>query len=136
MSASWALQQAIFATLCSSDEIKDVAGDPPRIFDTPPRGTPFPYIVIGDDTESDWSTATEAGSEHAVVIHIWSRADGHKEAKLVSDAVRDTLDGAELNVTGQALIDIRYLETGFTREADGETIHAVLRFRAVLEPQP
>ena len=136
MSASWALQQAIFATLCSSDEIKDVAGDPPRIFDTPPRGTPFPYIVIGDDTESDWSTATEAGSEHAAVIHIWSRADGHREAKLVSDAVRDTLDGAEFNVTGQALIDIRYLETGFTREADGQTIHAVLRFRAVLEPQP
>lgn len=136
MSASWALQQAIFATLCSSDEIKDVAGDPPRIFDTPPRGTAFPYIVIGDDTESDWSTATESGSEHSVVIHIWSRADSHKEAKLVSDAVRDTLDGAELNVTGQALIDIRYLETGFTREADGETIHAVLRFRAVLEPQP
>lgn len=135
MSASWALQQAIFATLCSSDEIKDVAGDPPRIFDTPPRGTPFPYIVIGDDTESDWSTATEAGSEHAVVIHIWSRADGHREAKLVADAVRDTLDGAELAVTGQALIDIRHLETAFTRESDGETIHAALRFRAVLEPQ-
>jgi hypothetical protein len=136
MSASWALQQAIFATLCASDEIKDVVGDPPRIFDTPTRGTAFPYIVIGDDTETDWSTATEAGSEHAVVIHVWSRADGHKEAKLVADAVRDTLDGAELAVTGQALIDIRHLETTFARESDGETTHAVLRFRAVLEPQP
>jgi hypothetical protein len=133
MSASWALQQAIFATLCASDEIKDVVGDPPRVFDTPPRGTAFPYIVIGDDTESDWSTATEDGSEHAIVIHVWSRADGRKEAKLVADAVRDTLDGAELSVTGQALIDIRYLETSYTRESDGETIHAVLRFRAVLE---
>jgi hypothetical protein len=134
MSASWALQQAIFATLCASDDIKDLVDDPPRIFDTPPRGTAFPYIVIGDDTESDWSTATEAGSEHAVVIHAWSRADGHKEAKLIADTVRDTLDGAELAVTGQALIGIRYLDTAFTRESDGETIHAVLRFRAVMEP--
>ncbi len=135
MSASWALQQAIFATLCSSDDVKDAVGDPPRVFDTPPRGTAFPYVVIGDDTESDWSTATEDGSEHAVVIHIWSRADGHREAKLVADAVRDTLDGAELAVTGQALIDIRHLETNFTRESDGETTHALLRFRAVMEPQ-
>jgi hypothetical protein len=134
VSASWALQQAIFATLCSSDEIKDVVGDPPRVFDAPPRGTAFPYVVIGDDAQSDWSTATEDGSEHAIVIHIWSRADGHKEAKLVADAVRDALDGAELAVTGQALIGIRHLETAFTRESDGETIHAVLRFRAVLEP--
>jgi Protein of unknown function (DUF3168) len=134
MSASWALQQAIFTTLCASDEIKDLVGDPPRVFDTPPRGTAFPYIVIGDDTQSDWSTATEGGSEHAVVIHVWSRADGHKEAKLVADTVRDTLDGAELDVTGQALIDIRYLETNFTRESDGETTHAALRFRAVMEP--
>ena len=135
MSASWALQQAIFATLCASDEIKDVVGDPPRVFDAPPRGAAFPYIVIGDDTMSDWSTATEAGSEHAVVVHGWSRADGHKESKLVAGAVRDALDGAALAVTGQALIDIRHLETNFTRETDGETIHATLRFRAVMEPQ-
>jgi hypothetical protein len=134
MSASWALQQAIFATLCASDDIKVVVGDPPRVFDTPPRGTAFPYIVIGDDTESDWSTATEAGSEHAIQVHVWSRADGRKEAKLVADAVRGALDGAELSVTGQTLIDIRYLETALTRDSDGETIHAVLRFRAVLEP--
>ncbi len=135
MSASWALQQAIFATLCSSDEIKDVVGDPPRVFDAPPRAVAFPYIVVGDDTMSDWSTATEPGSEHAIVIHAWSRADGRREAKLVADAVRDALDGAELAVTGQALIDLRHLATEFVRESDGETIHAVLRFRAVLEPQ-
>ncbi|MEI9932790.1 MAG: DUF3168 domain-containing protein [Rhizomicrobium sp.] len=135
MSASWALQHAIFATLCASDEIKDVVGDPPRVFDAPPRGVAFPYIVIGDDTESDWSTATEPGSEHALVLHVWSRADGRKEAKLVADAVRDALDGADLDITGQTLIGIRYLDTAFTRESDGETTHAALRFRAVMEPQ-
>jgi len=90
--------------------------------------------VIGDDAEQDWSTATEAGSEHALAVHVWSRANGHREAKLAAEAVRDALDGAELSVTGQALIDIRWLSTDFAREADGETIRATLRFRAVLEP--
>src|SRR5262249_26181067 len=134
MSASWALQQAVFAALCASGGIKDVVGDPPRVFDAPPRGAAFPYIVIGDDTMRGWSTATEAGSEHTLAIHVWSRADGRKEAKLVADAVRDALDGAELDITGQALIDLRHLETDFTR--DGETVHTALRFRAVMEPQP
>ena len=134
MSASWALQQAIFAELSSSDAVKAVAGDPPRVFDVPPREAAFPYIVIGEDAESDWSTATEPGSEHRVAIHVWSRANGHREAKLCAQAVEDALDGAELAVTGQALIDIRYLETSFTREPDGETTRAALRFRAVMEP--
>ncbi len=134
MNASWALQQAIFAALCASSAVKAMVGNPPRVFDAPPRGTPFPYIVVGDDTQSDWSTATEPGSEHALAVHVWSCADGRKEAKLVADAVRDTLDGAALSVAGQALIDLRHLSTTLSREPDGETTHAVLRFRAVLEP--
>lgn len=132
MSASWALQQAVFAALSANDEVADAFGA--RIFDRPPRGAAFPYCVIGDDAQSDWSTATEKGSEHALQVHVWSRADGHKEAKLAAQAVQDALDGAELDVTGQALIAIRHLATDFTRETDGETTRAVLRFRAVMEP--
>jgi hypothetical protein len=136
MSASWALQQAVFATLSSSDAMKDAFGDPPRIYDTPPRGTAFPYCVIGDDAAQDWSTATEAGSEHALAVHVWSRANGHREAKLAAEALRDALDGAALAITGHALVDLRWLATDFTREPDGETLRATLRFRAVLEAQP
>lgn len=133
MSASWALQQAVFATLCASDDVKEAVGDPPRVFDAPPRGAAFPYVVVGDERMSDWSTATEAGSEHALAVQVWSRANGHKEAKLAAEAVRAALDGAELAVTGRTLVGIRHLETEFARESDGETIRAVVRFRAVME---
>jgi Protein of unknown function (DUF3168) len=131
MSASWALQQAIFAALANSDDVKAEAGDPPRVFDVPPRDSAFPYIVVGDDAETDWSTATDAGSEHRLRVHVWSRANGHREAKLCAQAVEAALDGAELAVTGQALIDIRHLASEYARDGDG--IHAVLTFRAVME---
>jgi hypothetical protein len=134
MSASWALQQAIFATLSTSDDVKDVVGDPARVFDAVPRAAAFPYIVIGDDHQNDWSTATEPGSEHLIAVHVWSRADGRKEAKLVAEAVRGALDGASLSLSGQTLIDLRHQATEYFSESDGETIQAVLRFRAVLEP--
>ena len=131
--ASWALQQAIFATLVSDTDVADAVGD--RIFDAVPRGAQYPYIVIGDDKESDWSTATEPGAAHALTIHIWSRAAGRRETRLAAEAVIAALNGAELALTGQRLIDLRWLESESTRESDGETVHAQLRFKALTEPQ-
>ena len=134
MSSSWALQQAVYAALSVSDDIKELAGDPPRLFDAVPRSSAFPYIVVGDDAETNWDTATESGSEHTLAIHVWSRAGGRKEIKLAAEAVRECLDGASLALTGHTLVDLRYPRSDFTRENDGETYRAVLRFRAVTEP--
>jgi hypothetical protein len=133
-SASWALQQAVFATLSMSDDIKENVGDPPRLFDAVPRSSAFPYIVVGEDGESNWDTATEAGGEHALTVHIWSRAGGRKEIKLAAEAVRGCLDGASLALDGHALVDLRFLSAAFVRETDGETFRAALKFRAVTEP--
>ena len=134
-SASWALQQAVYAALRASDAVKALAGDPPRVFDAVPRRADFPYIVVGEDSEANWDTATEPGSEHSLTIHVWSRAGGRKESKLAAEAVRECLDGAQLILDGHTLIDLRYLDADFTREADGETFRAALRFRAVTEPE-
>ncbi len=133
-SASWALQQAVFATLSTSEGIKDIAGDPPRVFDAVPRASAFPYIVVGEDGESNWDTATESGSEHALAVHIWSRAGGRKEIKLAAETVREALHGASLVLDGHTLVDLRYLKSDFTRDSDGETFRAIVRFRAVTEP--
>jgi len=130
--ASWALQRAIFATLASDTDVIAAVGE--RIFDAVPRGSAFPYIVIGDDKESDWSTATEPGSSHALTIHIWSRAAGRRETRLAAEAVIAALNGAALALSGHTLIDLRWLESESSRESDGETVHAQLRFKAVTEP--
>lgn len=132
-SASWALQQAVFAALCTNDAVRDIAGE--RIFDAVPRGAAFPYIVVGEGAEADASTATETASEHTLEIRIWSRAAGHRQVKLAADAVREALDGAALDLLGHALIDLRFLSADFARESDGETFRATLRFRAMTEPQ-
>ena len=131
MSASWALQQAAFAALSSDATVKSLLGDPARIFDDVPRDAAMPYVTIGEDGMSDWSTATDTGSQHALAIHAWSRAAGRKEVKGIADAVRVVLDGAALSVTG--LIDLRFLSAEYSRESDGITYHATLRFRATLE---
>jgi hypothetical protein len=128
--ASIALQKAIFAALSADAALRAFVGD--RVFDHVPRNTAFPYVVTGDDRTRDWSTATEPGSEHALVIHVWSRAPGRNEARAIADTVAAAL-AAPLAVEGQRLVDLRWLETEVVKEADGETLHARVRFRALLE---
>ena len=132
--SSFALQQAIYAALVVSTDLQALIGNPPRLCDYVPRDSAFPYVVLGDGSESDWSTATENGTEHAVQIDVWSRSTGHKEAKQIAETVRATLHNAALSVSDATLIDIRHLATAFARQPDGQTIRASLRFRAVTEP--
>jgi hypothetical protein len=127
-SASWALQQAVFAALTVNTEVHELAAD--RVFDAVPRGAAFPYIVVGEATEK----ADGDASEHLLQIHIWSRGGGHREIKHAANAVREALDGASLSLDGHALIDLSFASSDYARESDGETYRAALRFRAVTEP--
>jgi Protein of unknown function (DUF3168) len=130
--SSWALQQAIFSALSASSDLQALIGT--RLFDEVPRESAFPYAVIGDDVETNYDTATEAGSQHIADVDIWSRGGGHKESKSIADVVRTTLDGAALSPSGQTLVGIRYQGADFVRQTDGETYRATLHFRAVMEP--
>jgi hypothetical protein len=134
-SASWALQTAIFAALSADANIKSVLGDPPRIYDEVPRNAAMPYLVLGDDKESDWSTSTDSGTEHALVLQVWSRGRGRKDSKTVAAIVGASLDDAALTLTGHKLIGIKHQSSEFLRQTDGRTYRAVMKFRAVTEPQ-
>ena len=134
--SSWALQEAVYAELSASADLQSVLGDPPRLYDAVPRAALFPYAVIGDGQQNDWSTATEQGSEHILMIQVWSRGQGHREAKQIAETIRAALDGAALAISGQTLIDLRFQSADYARQGDGETWRAALKFRAVTEPAP
>src|SRR5438105_1277272 len=102
-SISFALQQAIFAALSASSDLQALIGAPPRLFDYAPPDSAFPYVVLGDGSETDWSTATEDGTEHAVQVDVWSRAPGHKEARQIADVIHAALNHAALTVSGATL---------------------------------
>ncbi len=73
-SASFSLQAAIFSALSDDSTLQSLIGA--RLYDAVPRAAVFPYAVIGDDTESNWDTATEQGSEHVISVDVWSQNAG------------------------------------------------------------
>jgi hypothetical protein len=136
MSASgWALQQAVFAALSVDAGVQAALGDPPRIYDKPPGAAPLPYLLIGDGVEEEWGTATGEGAEHTLVLHVFSRAGGRKEARGVLAAVYNALHGAELTLDGFHLVNLRFVLSQVVIESDALTYHAIARYRAAVEEQ-
>jgi hypothetical protein len=135
MSASLALQTALFAALAADASVQAALGDPPRLYDSVPRAPVFPYATLGGATETDWSTKTEAGSEHRFTLTVWSRASGHKESKDIAANLIDALDNATIAPESHTLIVLRFEDATHARETDGVTTRATLRYRALTEPQ-
>ena len=129
-----ALQTAIFTVLSADAQLKTILGDPPRILDFVPQQTVFPYITIGDIQTHDWSTATETGEDHRIVIHSFSRYNGRKESREIEKRLCELLHDAALPLAGHTLIRMHFLVSDILPEADGRTYHGLTRFRAITEP--
>jgi len=134
-SASWALQQSIFAALTGDAALVNLLGGP-RVYDDVPVRAEFPFVTFAQSSERDWSTGTEAGEEHIYTLHVWSRAHGRKETQEIIDALRGALHDQSLSLTGYRLVNMRHEISDSRREADGETFHGIVRYRAVTEPLP
>ncbi|MGC1467721.1 MAG: DUF3168 domain-containing protein [Pseudolabrys sp.] len=131
--ASAALRAAVHDALIADASLTSLLGGP-KIYDEPPRAAAFPYVTLGETRISDYSAGDEAGEEHQLVLHAWSRQGGHKEAHVITGALLSALDDAPLTLTDHTLVNFRFAVADVRREADGRTYHALVRFRAVTEP--
>lgn len=134
MSASAvSLRAAIHGALAADAPLTALLGGA-KIYDEPPRAAALPYVTLGQDVISDASTATEAGDEHALTLHVWSRQGGHREAHVLTGAVLEALADASLELDGHHLANLRFIVADIRRESDGRTYHGLVRLRAVTEP--
>ena len=106
MTESAALHAAIYAALAESEALGELVGS--RVFDAPPRDADFPYLTVGEWAVVDWSTGTEAGTEHHLTVHAWSRAGGKAESWLLIEQVREALHDRALTLDGATLVNLRF----------------------------
>ena len=133
MNAQSELQKGVYDTLINTSAVTDLLGGP-SVYDHVPHSARFPYLTLGQIFCLDWSTGSEIGQEHRLTIHVWSRAGGQKEAQEIAGAVSAALHDATIALNEHALINLRFESSEVRRERDGETLHGVMRFRAVTEP--
>ena len=131
--ASAALRAAVHDALIADAALVNLLGGP-KVYDEPPRSAAFPYVTLGEARIADYSTGTEAGEEHQLTLHAWSRQGGNREAHRIAGALLQALDDAPLALADNHLVNFRFAVADVRREADGRTYHALVRFRAVTEP--
>ena len=126
--ASWPLQKALFTAL------KVALGDAVPVLDDVPQGQAFPYVVIGEDTVTDWPMLGDDEAEEIdTVIHVWSRYAGKREVKELMGTIKVALHQQSLPVDGPQLVTLRFAFEAVFLEPDGLTRHGVIRFRALLQ---
>ncbi|HWP16025.1 MAG TPA: DUF3168 domain-containing protein [Xanthobacteraceae bacterium] len=131
--AAAALRAAIHDALVADGALTALLGGP-KVYDEPPQAAAFPYVTLAEARVSDFSTASDAGEEHRLTLHAWSRQGGHRQAHLIAGALLQALDDAPLAPDGCHLVNLRFATADIRRESDGRTYHALVRFRAVTEP--
>lgn len=127
------LQKAVFSVLSGDAALGGLLGGA-RIYDAAPDNAAFPYVTFGRISTTDWSTATERGSEHFVTLHCWSRGKGKKQALAIADAVVACLDDAALPLDGHHLVSLSFLGSETAYDDRFLATRGVVRFRAVTEP--
>jgi hypothetical protein len=124
------VQRAIYGALTIAPALADG-----NVFDQVPESEPFPHITIGDEQVLDNSTTCQDGWEVHTDVHCWSRpVDGSKgEVKVLAASVVTRVT-AIASITGFSLVSLTHETTRVFRDPDGLTEHAVVTFRALIDP--
>lgn len=126
---SYALQVAIVSALKAAAIVDG------RVYDQVKAGPTFPYVTVGEgDTVGDDNDCGDA-SEVNTSVHVWSRAVGLPEAKQIAGEVRTALKAATYVLEGFRVVSVEFVTTRFLRDRDGETSHAVVEFRYLVDHQ-
>lgn len=94
----------------------------------------FPFVTIGDDVISAWSTDDWSGGEAVARVHVWSRYGGNKQAAEIIGLIRAALDRASLTIAGYGALSCDYQQSFVEPDPDGETRHGVIEFRVLICP--
>jgi hypothetical protein len=103
----------------------------PRIYDEVPQSVDiFPYVQVGEAIESKDNTFSETGRSVVVAVHIYSQAQGWKEAQGILEEVVRLLDEVLLtNIAAPWTIwDNNYDPGGMEQRDPDGTRHIVARF--------
>jgi hypothetical protein len=133
---SWPLQQALHAAI--SSDARCTAFFAARVFDgAPPAGPDAAaeglYLTIGDETVTDWSTASDRGARHQVTLTVHAPRHGFAEAKQAAAEVSDVVLDGPLGLSRGRVVGVRFVGAR-TRRSENDALRQIeMRFSITLE---
>lgn len=134
-SALWAVQDAVYDVLSADATLETLLGgtpSAPKVYDEVPGNTTFPYVVMGDATETREDTIGKWRKSVTLGIEAWSRYEGWKNLEQIVDRIAILLDGVALTITGYTHVRTIHDKTVVGRDADGVTRRALIFLRVLV----
>lgn len=92
------LAPAAYSLVAQNPTVRQMTGG--RVFDGDSAiEVPFPYVVLGEWTETEEDIHTSLHRQATCMIHVWSTYEGSKEVRLLADAVVEALSGKSFPMT-------------------------------------
>lgn len=141
---SLALQATVIAALKADTDVAAIVSG--RVYDRIPETHRFPYVRVGDDQViANKAECFEGSVTVYSTLHAFSRPQedstnatqprGRVESKLLTGAIIRLLDeNTNLAVEDYTLVIFEFEDSTIETEPDGLTEHAMIRFRAELDP--
>ncbi len=98
------------------------------VFDAVPVEAAAPYLTIGPDSVTDWSTKTGKGREHRVLVGVWDDRPSHARAKALLALVEAAVLPLAATSGGWRIAHVLFVRSFVTRDPDGWS-HGVADFR-------
>lgn len=127
--ALWPLQQAVYAKATGHAPLMGMVSG---VFDEVPEDVAHPYVSIGTLTESVADAHNQRGLDVAVVLHVWSKYRGFKQAAQILAALDEALDRQPLTVAGFRDVSIAHDQHTELRDPDPQIRHINVSYRVWL----
>ena len=97
-----------------------------------PRDYPFPYVILGESTESDYYTKTSSGANIVLTTHIYTEEDGYDQLDAIKEQLMRALSGPPLPIDANWYLVYTEMDGSRKYKYDMTKAHCVVYFRFVL----
>lgn len=127
--ALWPLQTAVYAKLTAHAPLMALVSG---VYDEVPEDVAHPYVSFGTLTETASDAHNQRGLDVAVVLHVWSKYRGFKQAAQILAALDEALDRQPLTVPGFKDVSLAHDQHTELRDPDPQIRHINVSYRVWL----
>ncbi|MEV6450917.1 DUF3168 domain-containing protein [Streptomyces anulatus] len=127
--SQWPLQEAVYAKLTADTAFMALVKG---LFDEVPETVAHPYVSFGSATEVVDDAHNQRGLAVNLVLHIWSKYRGIKEAAAILAALDAVLDRQPLTVAGFRDVSVAHQQHQHVRDPDPDIRHINVAYRVWL----
>ncbi|TPI41565.1 DUF3168 domain-containing protein [Mesorhizobium sp. B3-1-9] len=132
MTAPGDLMQALFLRLKTDASLSALLGGA-GLLEQANDNAAFPHVTYGRTSAFDLDTGADNDGDQLITLHVWSKAQGEAETRLIMNSIKARLDGAALSIgsRGQTRLSLEFAEARY--DEDLAVHHGLLRFHALTQ---